>query len=83
VKRIWLLMTEGIPLEGETEIAEVSAAQRKCTMQRVLIAALRHRYLSCLTLTDQSIVESAFPITGSPERKGTKLRENHTYTQLT
>jgi hypothetical protein len=80
VKRIWLLMTEGIPRGGETEIVEVSAAQKNCTMQRVLIAALKHRYLSSLTQTDQSIAESVCPITGSPERKGTKLRENHTYT---
>jgi hypothetical protein len=80
VKRIWLLMIEGIPLGGETEIAEVSAAQKKCTMQRVLIAALRHRYLSGLTRTDQSIAESVSPITGNPERKGTKLRKNYTYT---
>ena len=30
--------------------------------------------------TDKSIVESIYPITGGPERKGTKLKENHTYT---
>ena len=70
-------MTEGIPLGVETEIAEVSAVQRKCTMQGVLIAALRHRYLSSLTLIDQSIAKSVSPTTGSPERKGTELRENH------
>jgi hypothetical protein len=29
-------------------------------------------------LTDLSIAESVSPITGNPERKGTKLRGNHT-----
>jgi hypothetical protein len=71
-------MTEGIPLGVETEIAKVSAVQRKCTMQLVLIVVLKHRYRSSLILTDQSIAESVSPITGNPERKGTKLRENHT-----
>jgi len=77
VKRKWLL-TKGVVLQrGETEIAVASVAQRKCTMQGVLIAALRHRYLSSLTLIDQSIAKSVSPTTGSPERKGTELRENH------
>ena len=39
---------------------------------------VENRYLSSRTHTDKSIVESVYQIIGSPERKGTKLRENHT-----
>jgi hypothetical protein len=68
VKRKWLLMTEEIPSGGETATAEVLEPRRKCTMQPVLTAALRLRYLSGLTLTDQFIAESVYLTTGSPEK---------------
>ena len=64
-------MTEEIPSGEETATAEVSEPRRKCTMQPVLTAALRPRYLSNLTLTDQSIAESVFLTTGNPEKTAT------------
>jgi hypothetical protein len=61
-------MTEEAPSGEEITTVEVSEPQRKCTTQPVLTAALRHRYLSGPTLTDQFIAESVFQITGNPER---------------
>jgi len=74
VKRKWLLMTEETPSEEETAIAEGSEALRKCTTQPALTAAQRLRYLSSPTLTDQFIAESAFQITGNPERTAINSR---------
>jgi hypothetical protein len=68
VKRKWLLMTEEALSGEETVTAEVSEAQRKCTMQHVLTAALKLRYLSGLTRRDQSIAEIVFLTTGNPEK---------------
>jgi hypothetical protein len=68
VKRKWLLMTEEIPSGEETATAEVLEPRRKCTMQPVLTAALRLRYLSNPTLTDRFIAESVSLTTGSPEK---------------
>jgi hypothetical protein len=61
-------MTEEIPLGEETTIVEVSEARRKCTKQPVLTAALRPRYLSGPTLTDQFIAETAFLTIGNLEK---------------
>jgi hypothetical protein len=71
VKRKWLLMTEEAHSGEEIITVEVSEPLRKCSTQPVLIAALRLRYLSDLTLTDQSIAESVFLITGDPEKTAT------------
>ena len=66
-------MTEEIPSGEETATAEVSEPQRKCTTQPVLTAALKLRYLSGLTLTDQSTAESVFLTTGNPEKTGINI----------
>jgi len=71
VKRKWLLMTEEIPSGDETATVEVSELPGKCTTQPALTAALKLRYLSGLTLTDQSTAESVFLTTGNPEKTGT------------
>jgi hypothetical protein len=70
VKRKWLLMTEETPSGEETATVEVSELPEKCSTQPVRTAALKLRYLSSLTLTDQSIVENVFLTTGSPEKTG-------------
>jgi hypothetical protein len=71
VKRKWLLMTEEILSGEEIATVEVSEPQKKCTMQPVLTAVLRLRYLSGLTLRDPFIAESVFLTTGHPERTAT------------
>jgi len=68
VKRKWLLMTEEIPSGEETATVEVSEVPGKCTPRSVLTAALKLRFLSSLTLTDQSTAESVFLNIGNPER---------------
>jgi hypothetical protein len=74
VKRKWLLMTE-TPSGEETTTGEVLVEPRgKCTTQPVLTAALRLRFLSNQTLTDQSIAGIAFQNTGSPERTAIKSK---------
>jgi hypothetical protein len=70
VKRKWLLMTEEIPSGEETTTVEVSEVPGKCTLRSVLTAAPKLRYLSSLTLTDQSTAESVFLTTGNPEKTG-------------
>jgi hypothetical protein len=70
VKRKWLLMTEEIPSGEETATAEALELPGKCTMQPVRTVALRLRYLSGLTLTDQSTAENVFLTTGNPEKTG-------------
>jgi hypothetical protein len=74
VKRKWLLMTEGIPSGEETATVEVSELPRKCTTQSVLTAVLKLRYLSSLTLTDQSTAEIVFLTTGNPEKTDINIR---------
>jgi hypothetical protein len=65
-------MTE-IPSGEETTTGEVSAEPReKCTTQFVPTVALRLRFLSSPIPTDQSIAETAFLTTGSPEKTATK-----------
>ena len=66
-------MTEEILSEGETATVEVSEPRRKCTTQPVLTAALKLRYLSNLTPTDQSTAESAFLTTENPEKTGINI----------
>ena len=56
-------MTE-IPSGEGTATAEASEVPGKCTTQSVRIVALKLRYHSDLTLTDQSIVENVFLTTG-------------------
>jgi hypothetical protein len=73
VKIKWLLMTEEIPSGEETATAEDLELQRKCTTQPALTVALKLRYLSGLTLTDQSTAESVFLTTGNPEKTDTKM----------
>ena len=68
MKRKWLLMTEEAPSgEGITTV-EVLEVRRKCTLQPVLTAARKLKYLSGLTLTDQFTAESVFQTTGDPEK---------------
>jgi hypothetical protein len=74
VKIKWLLMTEEIPSGEETATAEDLELQRKCTTQPALTVALKLRYLSGLTLTDQSTAESVFLTTGNPEKTGINSR---------
>jgi hypothetical protein len=74
VKRKWLLMTEEIPSEEETATGEVSEVPGKCTMQPVLTVALKLRYLSSLTLTDQSTAEIVSPTTENLEKTDTNFR---------
>lgn len=63
-------MTEEIPSGEETATVEVSEVLGKCTTQPALTAALKHRYLSGLTLTDQFTAENVFLTTGNPEKTG-------------
>lgn len=65
----WFLITE-IPSGEGTATAEASEVPGKCTTQPVRIVALKLRYHSDLTLTDQSTVENAFLTTGNPEKTG-------------
>jgi hypothetical protein len=74
VKRKWLLMTEEIPSGAETATVEVSELPGKCTPLSVLIVALKPKYLSGLTLTDQSTAETVFLTTGNPEKTDTNIR---------
>ncbi len=77
MKRKWLLMTEEIPSGEEIATVEVSEVPGKCTPRFVLTAVLKLKYLSSLTLTDQSTAESVFLTTGNPEKTGI----NTTFTQ--
>ena len=67
-------MTEEIPSGEETAAAEVSEVPRRCTTLPVLTVALKLRYLSSLTQTDQSTAESAFLTTGNQEKTGINTR---------
>jgi hypothetical protein len=67
-------MTEEIPSGEETATAEVSEVPGKCTTRPVQTVALKLRYLSSLTLTDQSTAESAFLTTGNQEKTGINTR---------
>jgi hypothetical protein len=61
--------------EISEEIPEVSAETAvpgKCTLQFVLIAALKLKYLSNLTQKDRSTAGTAFLTTGLPERTAIK-----------
>jgi len=70
VKRKWLLMTEEIPSEEETATVEVSELPERCLTRYVLTVALKPKYLSSLTLKDQSTAESVFLTTGNLEKTG-------------
>lgn len=67
-------MTEEIPSGEETATVEVSELPGKCTTQSVLTAVLKLRYLSSLTLTDQSTAETVFLTTGNPEKTDINIR---------
>ena len=74
MKRKWLLMTEEIPSEEETATGEVLEVPGKCTMQPVLTVALKLRYLSSLTLTDQSTAETVSLTTENLEKTDTNIK---------
>jgi hypothetical protein len=66
-------MTEEILSGEETATVEALELPGKCTRQNVRIVVLKPKYLSNLTLTDQSTAENVFLTTGNPEKTDTKL----------